>query len=277
MVGTPKARLNSLTFWYPMLAELQYHTHNPITERVVRDDSGERLLKVVPVEDDGLRIRVPDTIVVHYPYSREIGHAADADEVRGWDELCQGIDTAAQRLGGYPVFIRTESSSDKHSWKNSCYLTSSSDIGRHVYALVEHSLIADLPCDFFAVRRLIPTVPICTAFYGDMPVAKECRVFTRDGEVACHHPYWPDEAFEHDGKRRDGVTDEQIRQLQELSAEETAEVERQAAYIAKYIDGAWSVDFLQDSDGKWWCIDMALASSSYHWPGCEKNVEERRL
>jgi len=28
---------------------------------------------------------------------------------------------------------------------------------------------------------------------------------------------------------------------------------------------AWSVDFARDTDGKWWVIDMALASHSW-WP-----------
>lgn len=32
--------------------------------------------------------------------------------------------------------------------------------------------------------------------------------------------------------------------------------------------GAWSVDICQDVTGKYWITDMAVASDSWHWPGC---------
>lgn len=269
MLGTLSVRLCSMTFWYPMLAELQYYTHTPLPQVVL---AGAKGFTVEPPVDDGLRIRVPETVIVHYPYSREIGDAVDGEPVRGWHELCTAIDAAAEQVGGYPVFLRTEASSDKHSWKDTCYLTAAGDIGQHVYNLVEHAMMNDLPCDFFAVRRLIPTRAICTAFYGEMPIAKERRVFIRDGSVACHHPYWPADAFD-----ADEITEHQVRELQELGTEDEQEITRLASYVAKYIDGAWSVDFLQDINGDWWCIDMAVADVSYHWPECPSLGVPRRI
>lgn len=266
MINTPQNRLISMTFWYPMLAELQHYTHNPITERIVMK---EGKFTTIAVEDNGIRIRVPDTVFIHYPYGTELWKLADGKTPKGWNYFCAEIDRAARKFG-YPVFLRTESSSDKHSWKDTCYLENKEQIESHIHNLVEHSLMADIPCDFFAVRRLIPTNPICTAFYGKMPIAKECRVFIKGGKVICHHPYWPEEAFtKHGDGLRDGVTVSQIQGLQSFDDAEVAEITRMAEYISNYIYGWWSVDFLKGADGNWWCIDMATGDTSYHWEGCE--------
>lgn len=264
MINTSQNRLISMTYWYPMLAELQYYTAHPITDEVKIVDGK---LTRVPVEPSTLRVRVPDTVFVHYPYSRELGHITDGEIPRGWDDLTLAIDNAAGQFR-YPVFLRTEFSSDKHSWKDTCYLENRHQIEKHVGNLVEHSLMHDLPCDFFAVRRLIPTEPIATAFYGDMPIAKECRVFIRDGAVACTHPYWPDEAFE--GQNIKGGD---VKMLQQFTDEETTEITRIAEYIAHYFPSWWSIDFLKDKDDNWWCIDMALGASSYHWADCPQNTK----
>jgi hypothetical protein len=37
-----------------------------------------------------------------------------------------------------------------------------------------------------------------------------------------------------------------------------------AQIIGRRLGGAWSVDFAQDSMGKWWMLDMALAYNSFH-------------
>ncbi len=281
MLNTPSSRIISMTYWYPILAELQHTTLiNPITEDVVGDNSnGKFSLKTVKVDPPKYIVRVPDTIFVHYPYSRKIWELADGKEPRGFDNFIMSIHRAALEFG-YPIFLRTESSSDKHSWKETCYVNvepqeSCNDVLKsHVYGLVEHSLMADIPCDFFAIRRLIPTEPICTAFRGDMPIAKECRVFVKNGQVVCHHPYWPDEAFKNvSGK---SVTRKQIDELQNFSDNEVDEITGIATLISRHIPGWWSVDFLKDKDGNWWCIDMAIGQLSYHWDDCPHKKEPER-
>lgn len=274
MVNTPVNRYNSMTYWYPILLELQHRLNNPVGEVVSETTNGKFSLKHLPAKDPGFKLRVPDTIFVNYPYGPELGYMADGERPRGLEYLTAAIDLAAQQFG-YPVFIRTEQSSDKHSWKDTCYLTAKKDIEQHIYGLLEHSMMAGWPHDFFAIRRLIPTTPICTAFYGDMPVAKERRLFINKGEVVCNHPYWPDEAFtDGEGNRRDNVTDEQIAELQVLSEADKEQLTRAAEWVSKHIYGYWSIDFLQDSNGDWWCIDMAIGSNSYHWPDCPNKVQD---
>jgi hypothetical protein len=164
-------------------------------------------------------------------------------------------------VGGYPAFIRTESSSDKHSWRRSCYLEGKDQITSHVGALVEHCAMADWDCSFFAVRRLIPATPFATAFHGDMPITVERRLFIEGGKVVCNHPYWPSEAFE-----GESISADQVAALQ--AANDFSEIEQSAAYVSRELGGSWSIDFLQSSNGDWYCIDMALAGTSYHWPEC---------
>ena len=35
--------------------------------------------------------------------------------------------------------------------------------------------------------------------------------------------------------------------------------------VAQHFDGAWSVDWLWDVRGDWYCIDMAVAHMSWGW------------
>ena len=48
-----------------------------------------------------------------------------------------------------------------------------------------------------------------------------------------------------------------------------SELTQMAEYASRHFDGAWSIDFLQDAKGGWWLTDMAIATASYHWPGCK--------
>jgi hypothetical protein len=35
--------------------------------------------------------------------------------------------------------------------------------------------------------------------------------------------------------------------------------------ISLHMEGEWSIDWLQDKDGNWWCTDMAWGGRSYRW------------
>lgn len=52
------------------------------------------------------------------------------------------IAEAASEMG-YPCFLRTDMTSNKHSWKHACYLESAADIPSHVCAIAEFSECAD--------------------------------------------------------------------------------------------------------------------------------------
>jgi hypothetical protein len=122
------------------------------------------------------------------------------------------------------------------------------------------------------VRELLPTNPVAILrAYGDMPLVREFRVFTCDGHVKCIHPYWPRGAVE------DGSPDREVsfEELWRYRWEWQAELESLARQAADAMSGDdWSVDFLQDKNGKWWLTDMALAGDSWHWPECSESIKD---
>jgi len=169
---------------------------------------------------------------------------------------------------GYPCFLRSSITSDKHSWKNSCYIDNMMALKNNIVGILEYCCMSPyLRPTTFVVRKLIPTKTVFTTFYGDMPITKERRYFVKGDKVVCHHPYWPEEAF----LEQENLPDNWKELLAEMNAESTEEIQlltQMAESVGRYLKGYWSIDFLCDKDGKWWCIDMATGAESYHWEGC---------
>ncbi len=192
----------------------------------------------------------------------------DGTTPEGYHTFFQSVWKAARRIG-YPCFLRTGHTSGKHDWKDTCYVQAMEDLGRHIFNLVEFSECCDLmglPTDVWVIREMISTSPAFVAF-GGMPIAREFRIFTRDNEPVCIHPYWPKDTIQRP------TTDDWAERLAEMSEIDEATagrlkaMARTASLATDY--GDWSVDFLEDTDGNWWLIDMAVAAGSWHWPDCE--------
>lgn len=205
-----------------------------------------------------IRMRTPETKI--FFVSNEIGKVIDGEETPEFNKLVIDVTRALGEFGG-EAFLRTGQTSNKHEWSKTCHLTKDSSVAGQIAALIEFSMMTDLPYTTFAVRRMIPTTPITTAFKS-MPIAREVRIFAEAGKVVCMHPYWPDEAF----VCQENVTHEQLDQLQQMP--DSDELIAMAEYVSRNFSGAWSIDFLQDTNGDWWLTDMALAFASYHWPTC---------
>lgn len=173
---------------------------------------------------------------------------------------------SAVRSIGLPCFLRSGHTSAKHDWKRSCYVQDASRLESHVAAIMaygEMCSLMGLPWGIWAVREYLPISPIAICpRYGDMPVCREFRMFVRDGDVICMHPYWPDEALVRGGadvscSRAFGMTDEEERDLRILAS--------RAGFA---VGGNWSVDILYTTRG-WFVTDMAEADKSFHWEGCK--------
>lgn len=218
-------------------------------------------------------VPAPRTAVVrtHLDLTRLLEGKAPLD---GFPGFVKALDAAAHRVGGYPVFLRTGHMSGKHSWRDTCFVASRGDLGRHVAALVEESELADLvgfPVETWAVREFLDIGAEWTAFRG-MPVGRERRYFvSRAAGVRCHHPYWPADAIEDHTDMADWG-----KRLVALNEEPAEEVERLTALcglVRPFLLGAWSVDWLYvPKRDEWLLIDMAMASQSYHWPGCPREA-----
>jgi hypothetical protein len=227
---------NCLTYWHPKLVAAGLPT--PRTEIV---DAGEGW--------------------------RELANVLDNPPCQPFLPLIQDIWAAAERLGGYPLFLRTGQGSGKHQWRDTCYLASENDVSRHVVALIEWSECVDmmgLPYRYWCVREMLPTMPVgvCER-HGGMPVNREFRVFVDGGRACCCHPYWPRAALEQGGcKLSDADYDHLYNPVAATIATPLA------ALAGSVLGGRWSVDLLETRNG-WFICDCAEAARSFHWPGCE--------
>lgn len=175
---------------------------------------------------------------------------------------------------GFPLFVRTDLSSGKHQWKDTCYVATEKDLMQHIYNVVEFNLLCDifgLHCQAIVLREFIELKWKFKAFMGEMPVSQEVRVFVRDGFIECWHNYWFEDAIEQGG------TDNLPEHWKDLLKEtyfgvddSINELSMKAGMIAGKLKGYWSLDFAKGKDGKWWFIDAALGERSWHSDDCPK-------
>lgn len=228
-----------------------------------------------------LDIPMPKTIIIPLELSfQEMFGILDGDKesAEAWDNYDPVIEKAI-KVVGLPAFIRTDYSSNKHDWEESCYLSEVTKLHQTIGNLAEFTLIADLSLTAIVVREYIEMASKFTAFSGNMPVNPERRYFIKDGKIQCKHQYWVMEAIAdwHEvyveiGKPR--LPDNWLELLVEMNTETDEEIELLSSYanlVAKVVDGYWSVDFCKAKDGRWILIDMALGEASWHDEACEYN------
>lgn len=107
------------------------------------------------------------------------------------DDACRIIDSLK-----YPLFLRSDESADKHSYKNSCMVGSPERLLNNMYNIAEMNFMADLWPRSFYVREMLNVDAAFTAFNGGLPIGVEVRTFLYRGKVVCMHPYWPAGAFD---------------------------------------------------------------------------------
>jgi len=242
------------------------------------DESREQMTNLVywfPILER-IGMRVPRTTIV-YSGDVQLGRLTSNEKPANLKTFLDRMDLALKDFK-FPVFLRTGMMSDKHGWKNTCFLKDRKDLLQHVGTIVETSYIANIAgrpfaFDFWAIREMIETKPIFNFFSGEMPITKEFRFFIKNGKVQCFHPYWPDEAFR---GHLDKEQKKKLKEIQKLNKAEEKELMLMATYIAHFFKDYWSVDFLKAKNGDWYCIDMAVGERSYHWPTCKyaKNKNE---
>ncbi len=201
----------------------------------------------------------------------DLVHLMDGVKPDGYEGFIMQLRSMAD-LMGYPCFFRTGMGSDKHGWKDSCFLKHHQNISKRVGHLVEWSLCVDLqglPIDVWVMREFLPIEPKFHAFRGDMPVNQERRYFYADGKVVAHFPYWHESAFTHQ-KKPDGWR----KMLEDVNRETDEEVQELTALTHQAMipfkgDGAWSLDWLWTKRG-WYATDMGEAHRTW---GCPESLQ----
>ena len=225
--------LNSMFYWYPKIKDL--HIPQPKTE-MYRFTENE--FKTIQHEEG-----MPVSIYEH----------------------CLPI---AEKIG-FPLFMRTDNSSCKHNWKQTCYVQSKEDLERHIMDLLEYSGMQGWMSYVdkgLVFREFIPLTTKFTAFSGEFPVNKERRYFIEDRLVKCHHPYWYPDAIEGHTEKKNwrSIVDA-------LNYENESEIKfltHYAELVGSVLDGYWSVDFAMSKKGTWYLFDMARGNESFHWLEC---------
>jgi len=207
-------------------------------------------------------VPIPPTVLVKTEV--DLIHLLDGNEPPGFDGFMQKLQGAVQTIG-LPCFLRTGYLSGKHDWKDMCHLTDLAKLGAHVYRLVEWSAIVDLwgfSTTTWAVREMIPARAWFYAFWGEMPITREVRVFFRDDEIEHWQPYWPP----HSIKEPDNPNWESLlKECNTITEEDLATVFNLTHQLMEEFSGYWSCDWLQDVNGKWFMIDMAVGDRSFKW------------
>lgn len=222
---------------------------------------------------------VPHTTILKMPegvqkgiWSAFDGKGDDGDDPSAFHAQ---IDAAAQAFG-YPCFLRTDMTSGKHNWKDTCFLPDAASIPQHVFNICEYSECADLigiRWDTWAVREMLPTIPfgVCP-YYGDMPICREFRFFVDGAAFVCGHPYWPKSALIDGGINPDRFDYAAVSEVPTAKLKEIADI---ACAAGRALGGAWSIDILETTRG-WFVTDCAESHKSFHWEGCEHADSFRR-
>ena len=218
-----------------------------------------------------LNVPQPETIILEIPddFRESVFDCHGGDgEVSDWHELERCVHDLE-----YPLFIRTDLSSGKHEFENTCYVKDRESLLPNVCHLLIENAGADilgLPFKALAIREYIQPASMFRAFSGNLPIGAEQRYFVEGGKVLCHHAYWPADAIRppsHPYVLPDdwrGI----LEKLNNPTSDEMVLMEGYARLISKHMPGRWSVDFMKASNGIWHFIDMATADDSWHWPGC---------
>jgi len=222
-----------------------------------------------------LNIPMPKTeIPVTKSFWAWVGILDEIDPLSEEDK--QAIRDAAVKVGGYPVFMRSDYCSGKHDFERTCYVKDEKHVISQIWGLVEDNCCKDLMMESIIIREYIQPASKFKAFSG-LPIAPERRYFVRDGDVVCHHPYWPEDAilFWQSTKPEPKGWQVKLAEMNSESEEEIILLSGYAEQIVQVLGDKWSIDFMLGRDGIWYMIDMALAEQSFH-PPCKLWEEKNK-
>lgn len=218
-------------------------------------------------------------------------------KIKDWRSLEDAIDTfsdpeilrlfeevkkAVPLLGGYPVFLRSDETSNKHDWEDSCYVADEEHLASGIRNILEFTLMVDMAGELnfrgIVLREFLELPHEFHAFNG-IPVSKEFRFFIKNGACLCRHPYWFPSCM-----RRVDCKDwlPKLRKIQVLEPSEQIILDQYALAISKVVeplnatDNYWSIDFCYAYERGWLVTDMALGSASFHYNTCPNASEEMK-
>lgn len=178
------------------------------------------------------------------------------------EEFIYDLDKAERIVSGWggDAFLRSGYKSAQVSPEGGIIRTVH-DIDSAIEELFFQHMMMSMPTGGSVWFRELLDLEHCHYCQGNL--VPECRVFIRDGEVVCHHP-----RLETDFDRAPDHHRETAEQWIEAAWDpdpppeyadwENEDLKEYAQRVADVFEGNWSVDFVQDINGDWWCTDMAV-------------------
>lgn len=234
--------INSLFYWYPKIKDLD--------------------------------IPMPKTTMLPFPSPDTLGALFfDNSEDKQLKEEYVAMVKDACRQMGYPVFLRSDETSHKHGWDETCYLTKEEDIPDHLYELIKFTemVMGGLDIHGFAIREFMHLDTKFNAFHGKMPVATEFRFFIRDGVCQCYHPYWFPSCMIRPSKEN---WYDLLLEMEKIGSDTLSMLTQWGEQIGNAVGGYWSIDFCKLKDESWAMTDMANGDNSFHFSTCQYAPED---
>lgn len=226
---------NSMTYWLP-IAE-QFEMEIPMPMNIIVDKIDKELFEF---------------IMYNKPLSKT---------------TLARIKVAITTLGGYPVFMRSDYGSAKHDYENTCYVPNEKSLLQHIHNLLEWHHLVNVSYNALVFRQFIELESTFTAFKG-LPVNKERRYFIRNGNLQCHHKYWPEDAIWIHSVANIPDWKKRLARLNEEDEDEIRLLTGYAELLGSKLKGYWSVDFAKARNGQFYFIDAALGDVSWHDEKC---------
>jgi len=228
-----------------------------------------------------LDIPQPETEIVEIPFQK-FTELLDGNSTLS--EYSENFSKIMNQLKPFPIFLRTDNSSQKHSFKKTCRLPNKSSLLGHILELIDSNMASDLIDNALVFRKWLDLDAGFTAFDG-LPINVEARIFINHGVIQCIHPYWPEDAIQQwlnqrksfemqfDTKLPNTINPrwkEILKSQNDIVLQSKSILQKYAKMIIDSIGNeCWSVDFALSRDGKWYLIDCAAGEVSWHYHDCE--------
>lgn len=232
---------SSMDYWYPLVKD---HLPCPKTESITFSDD-------ILNEFQGACYDCGDPVIIK-KYLKKVHKIAD-------------------RIG-YPLFMRSDQGSGKHDWKDTCYVVSRDILEQNLFNLLRwHEIAGIMGLSYKSLyfRELLDIKPMFYAFWGNMPIGFERRLFVCNGKVLCIHPYWEENAIIRSHQYPLPMEWKDIIARSCVIGEEKRQLVEYGETFSQLVPGYWSIDFIKDRQEKWWFIDAAHGEVSWHPEPCE--------
>lgn len=215
------------------------------------------------------------------PESQPIPVEKEEGEPPGWDtDLAIEV---VENLGG-EAFARSDYKSAAMDLGNGSHVQepTAEKVDRTLTELVSQHAMMSMPVGENLWLREWLDLNWCV--YARDTLHPECRAFIEDGEVLCYHPRLEGfRNYEHHRETAEEFIESAWAEEIEHGYRDHEGLEVYAQRVADAFDGSWSVDFVLDTNGDWYCTDMALraltdrsgswAGMSEHPGDCEHDLE----